>query len=193
MGAPVMDRRTASLRAAAGATHPCVPAEDFAASMRKLASGIVVVTTEVEGRPWGLTLSSVSSFSADPARISLSVNKTNVTARYIAERERFGVAILSDDKMALAADLAAPGKPKFIAEEKLCSPGPRFSLPAIDGALYNIECAVVFMVEAVDHVLVVADVVSARAGAHAETAGPLTYFDRTFGSFAVGDPEGGIV
>ena len=91
MGAPVMDRRTASLRAAAGATHPCVPAEDFAASMRKLASGIVVVTTEVEGRPWGLTLSSVSSFSADPARISLSVNKTNVTARYIAERERFGV------------------------------------------------------------------------------------------------------
>lgn len=49
------------------------------------------------------------------------------------------------------------------------------------------------MVEAVDHVLVVADVVSARAGAHAETAGPLTYFDRTFGSFAVGAPEGGIV
>ena len=179
-----VDRRAVQMRDAVGPALDCVQIQEFGASMRVLGSGVVVITSFVEGKPWGLTLSSVSSFSADPARISLSITKTNVTAMYIREHESLGVAILPDSKSALAAGLASPGKPKFIPDEHLYSaPGPVFGLPAIDGALFNLECRVVFHVEAIDHILIVADVVSARAGAMGDAPSPLIYFNREFGSF----------
>ncbi|WP_064257543.1 flavin reductase family protein [Rhodococcus sp. D-6] len=189
MTAPTDERRAAALRAATKPAPKCLAAPDFAASMRKLASGVVVVTTEVDGQPWGVTLSSVSSFSADPARISLSIKKTTATGAYIAEHEQFGVAILPHAMADLANALAAPGSPKFIPEEHLGEPSPTLTLPVIEGAIYNLECTVAYVVEAIDHLLVIADVVSACAGEHADTVSPLTFFDRTFGSFAAGNSE----
>jgi flavin reductase (DIM6/NTAB) family NADH-FMN oxidoreductase RutF len=187
-----VDRRAVQIRHSATPALDCVQKQEFASSMRVLGSGVVVVTSFVEGKPWGLTLSSLSAFSADPARVSLSITKTNVTAMYIREHESFGVAILPDSKSDLASGLAAPGKPKFIPDGHLQSaPGPVFGLPAIDGALFNLECRVVFHVEAVDHILIVADVVSARAGTQGDVPSPLIYFNREFGAFIPTRPEGG--
>ncbi|WLP88877.1 flavin reductase family protein [Gordonia sp. NB41Y] len=188
----VPDKRNALLWQGTGPVSDSVAAEDFRASMRKLACGVVVVTTLTDGRPWGVTLSSVSSFSADPARISLSVGKNTATAQFIVEQEKFGVAILSAEDEALARSLAAPGQPKFIPDEQLDRPSAELGVPVIAQALYNLECRVAYVVEAIDHLLVIADVITARIGAGATGVGPLTFYDSTFGSFTAAHSKGNL-
>lgn len=161
----------------------CIEAEVFGACMRRLGAGVVVVTSFVDGRPWGTTLSSCSAFSAKPARLSLSITKNNVTAAHIREHESFGVAIPGVVQEALASDLARPGRPKFIHDSWLGFQGPALGMPSIKGAPINMECRAVFHVEAIDHLLVVADIVSAAVN-HEGAGAPLMYYDRNFGSFA---------
>ena len=146
-----------------------------------LASGVVIVTSMVEGQPWGVTLSSLSSFSADPARIAFSIKRSTATAQSIAESGEFGVAILSAASVELAARQAAPGQPKFLAAEAVAGDGPLLGIPAIAGALYNLECKSVVEVEVLDHLLVVADVLSATTDATEESG--LVFFNRLFGTF----------
>jgi flavin reductase (DIM6/NTAB) family NADH-FMN oxidoreductase RutF len=149
--------------------------------MRALASGVVIVTSHVEGQPWGVTLSSLSSFSAEPARIAFSVGRATATAQSIAKTGEFGVAILSSASVELAARQAAAGQPKFLAAEAVQGCGPVLGVPAIAGALYNLECKSVVEVEVLDHVLVVADVLSASTSAADESG--LVFCNRLFGSF----------
>ncbi|PZU04278.1 MAG: hypothetical protein DI630_01970 [Gordonia sp. (in: high G+C Gram-positive bacteria)] len=169
------------MRTPATSVFDPIPATDFAESMRTLACGVVIVTTVVDGQPWGVTLSSLSSFSAQPARIAFSIKKATATAQSIAASGEFGVAILSSGSAELAARQAAPGQPKFLAAEAVQGAGPLLGVPAVSGALYNLECKSVVEVEVVDHVLVVADVLSASTQATDESG--LVFFDRTFGSF----------
>ncbi|SDU73110.1 flavin reductase family protein [Gordonia westfalica] len=159
-----------------------IPAADFAQSMRMLASGVVIVTSVVDDRPWGVTLSSLSSFSADPARIAFSIKQSTATAQSIAELGEFGVAVLSAESADLAARQAAPGQPKFLPDASVSGLGPLLGVPAIEGAIYNLECKSVLEVEVLDHVLVVADVLSATT--HTRDESGLVFFNQTFGEFS---------
>ncbi|GAA13020.1 flavin reductase family protein [Gordonia westfalica] len=147
-----------------------------------LASGVVIVTSVVDDRPWGVTLSSLSSFSADPARIAFSIKQSTATAQSIAELGEFGVAVLSAESADLAARQAAPGQPKFLPDASVSGLGPLLGVPAIEGAIYNLECKSVLEVEVLDHVLVVADVLSATT--HTRDESGLVFFNQTFGEFS---------
>lgn len=181
----LMDRRP-QLRMPQKQSHAPIAATDFAASMRMLASGVVIVTSFVDDRPWGVTLSSLSSFSADPARIAFSIVKSTATAQSIVGRGAFGVAILPSSAAGLAAQQAAPGQAKFLPDADVAGHGAVLGAPLVAGALYNLECRSVVEVEVHDHLLVVADVVSATAGCEEELG--LVYWNRALGSFA--HPEG---
>ncbi len=170
------------LRTVAEAAPEPIPASDFARTMRTLACGVVIVTSYVDERPWGVTLSSLSSFSADPARISFSIGRSTATAQSIAEQGSFGVAILAAGARDLAARMAAPGQPKFLPEDAIAGRGPVLGVPAVEGSLYNLECKSVFEIEVLDHLLVVADVVSATTNRTDESG--LVFWNRGFGSFA---------
>lgn len=169
-----------SIRSTAGVDP--VPATEFVRSMRMLASGVVIVTSMVDDQPWGVTLSSLSSFSAEPARISFSIKKATATAQSILELGEFGVAVLAADSAELAARQAEPGKPKFLPSDSVSGFGPKLGVPAIGGALYNLECKSVLEVEVLDHILVVADVVSATTDSTEESG--LVFFNREFGTFS---------
>lgn len=154
----------------------------FAGAMRALPAGVVVVTTLVEGRPWGVTLSSLSSFSAAPARVAFSILRTTATATHLQEHGTFGVSILRASAADLASRQAAPGQPKFLDEERLLPDlTPRFGLPRLTDALVNLECRVACEMEVLDHILIVADVLSMSEEVSAEPA--LVYVNRTFGRF----------
>ncbi|MGH2970263.1 MAG: flavin reductase family protein, partial [Solirubrobacteraceae bacterium] len=55
----------------------------FKAAMRVLAGGVVMVTTRVDGRPWGLTISSCCSLSAEPPQLLVSLGSQTVTCREV--------------------------------------------------------------------------------------------------------------
>ncbi len=62
---------------AAGTPDPAATGfapDAFRHAMRLLAGGVVVVTTRVDGRPWGLTVSACCSLTAAPPRVLVSLD-----------------------------------------------------------------------------------------------------------------------
>lgn len=159
----------------------------FKASMGTLASGVVIVTCQMDGRPWGLTVSACSSISADPPVVMVSLGLNTASTPAIREQGMFGVSVLGADGLAAAKAGAQPGAPKYIAEEHLINPDPRDPgsplTPAVRPGLAHLDCRVEQELVVNDHVVffgavqkVTGDVVSQQIA----DPSPLVYFNRKF-------------
>ena len=134
----------------------------FKDSMSRLASGVVIVTSFVDGQPWGLTVTACCSVSVEPPMFLVSLARPTASTTTILEQGRFGVSILDADGLDVAQAGAASGVPKYIGE--FCkasrlnedergrrSPTP----PEIAGSLAHLDCDVAEAFEVSDHVLFV--------------------------------------
>lgn len=150
----------------------------FRGAMGQLATGVVMVTTLVDGRPWGLTMSACCSISMDPPMLMVAPARTTVTARSIADGGRFGVSVLGASLIEVAKFGAAPGAPKFVAE--FCTDDVHhdmLSTPVVKGALAHVECELNESVAAGDHMVYIGRV----RGVVAEPCDtPLVYHDRGY-------------
>ncbi len=156
-----------------------IGAETFRRAMRRLAGGVVVVTTEVDDRPWGLTVSACCSLTAEPPRVMVSLDSRTVSCRAILASGSFGVALLGADQVDVARVCSAPGQPKFI-EELVDASRSELRAPVIGGALMHLDCQVEGTHAVGDHRLVVGRI-SDVVGRPDEAAGePLVYFERAF-------------
>jgi flavin reductase (DIM6/NTAB) family NADH-FMN oxidoreductase RutF len=152
----------------------------FKAAMRTLPSGVVMVTTRVDGRPWGLTISACCSLTLEPPQILVSLREATVSCREIVRSGRFGVSILGSRHKGLAKRGSAVGVAKFIdefCEAGECGP---VESPIISGALYHLDCAVADTYHASDHIVFLGLVTGALAGAGADSPEPLLYFNGGF-------------
>lgn len=148
----------------------------FKTGMARLASGVVMVTTMVSGRPWGLTVSACCSISVDPPLLLVSLNRKTQSWRAIKASRKFGVSILADSQMQLAERGAAVGNPKFVDE--FCDPAPgQIGSPRLREALCHFDCEVYATPEAGTHALIIGRVVQVTCAGPAD---PLIYFDRAF-------------
>lgn len=147
----------------------------FRATMTRLAGAVVLVTCELEGRPWGLTVSSCCSISVDPPRLMVSLSRHTISSRAICEGGRFGISILSAENLDAARYGAQSGQPKFV--DDFCGASLR-ATPRITGALGHVDCVVEQTIDIGDHVLIVGDV--RQADVEGEGGEPLLYFDRGF-------------
>jgi flavin reductase (DIM6/NTAB) family NADH-FMN oxidoreductase RutF len=167
-------------------THPLAHSTEqtpkFVEAMRVLASGVVILTVDVDGRPWGVTISSCSPLSAAPPRLVCSLRSNSTAAAAIATGTRFGINILSAAQAELAEASAKPGAPKFLDPQILIHRGdPQVATPQITDALYNLDCVVVSRSQIIEHDLVVGEVRWSRSGPHHD---PLLYFNRSFRALA---------
>ena len=158
--------------------HETVDAHSFIAAMARLASGVVMVTTTVEGRPWGLTVSACCSISVDPPLILVSLNRRTESAKAIRTKRMFGVSVLRDDQRELAQRGAAAGQPKFV--DDFCQPDPETPSPAISRALYHLDCTVEGDHDAGTHALLIGRVRRVIPGDLEDMDTPLLYFNRRF-------------
>ncbi|MDX6533961.1 MAG: hypothetical protein QOF68_1705 [Gaiellales bacterium] len=169
------------------ATSSLTRPDDFRQVMRHLATGVVMVTTEVDGRPWGLTVSACCSVSLDPPMLLVSVAERTATAGSVRASGRFGVSILGQGLLEVARFGSAPGAPKFVAP--YCVPpdrlGRRVLTPVVAGCLAHIDARVSTEVAAGDHVLYVGLVESVLT---AGSGDPLVYFDGAY--HGLGQPVG---
>ena len=106
-----------------------VTVDVFRHAMRKLPGGVVMVTTRIGDRPWGLTISSCCSMTADPPQILISLQKRTASYQQILHDGCFGIGILGPEHRFLAELGSRPGVAKFIEEhchdhtrERLASP-----------------------------------------------------------------------
>ena len=165
--------------------------------MSQLAAGVVMVTTLVDDRPWGLTMSACCSISMEPPLLMVAPARETVTARSIETSGRFGVSILGAGLIEVARFGAARGAPKFVAD--FCVPGPGGSevsrTPVVAGSLAHIDCEVSESVLAGDHMVYIGLV---RRVIVDISDVPLVYHDRDYhrlrpardgGLFFVESPE----
>jgi flavin reductase (DIM6/NTAB) family NADH-FMN oxidoreductase RutF len=139
----------------------------FRNAMGKFATGITVVTTEVNSEPHGMTANAFVSVSLNPKLVLVSIDKRAKILSKIQDSKKFAVSFLSADQETESM--------RFAGQLKEDSPYQfeRFGeLPVIKGALANMSCNLYNEVEAGDHILFIGEVTDLQVN----EGDPLLYF-----------------
>ena len=150
----------------------------FKLAMSHFPSGVTVVTTEYDGRPYGMTVASFASLSLHPPLVLVCVEKSVKTHDAIAAAGKFGVSILSSDQEDISARFASRADDKFAGIEMRRG---ELGVPLIAGALTTLECSVYDQLPGGDHTIFVGEVVSIRTS----EGSPLIYFRSGYGEMQI--------
>jgi flavin reductase (DIM6/NTAB) family NADH-FMN oxidoreductase RutF len=141
----------------------------FKQAMSHFASGVTVVTTEHDGRPYGMTVASFASLSLRPPLVLICIEKNVKTHDAIANAKKFGVSILSADQGEVSSRFASRMEDKFSGVEFTRGD---LGVPLIAGALTTLECEVHDQLPGGDHTIFIGRVIDART----REGVPLLYF-----------------
>ena len=147
---------------------------EFREVISHFASGVTIVTTLHDERPFGTTASAITSLSLEPPMLLVCMNKQSETGRAVAASGRFAVNILGATHADLAERFARKGGDKF--DGVPTSPG-QWGEPLFDEAVATLECLVTEQTAVATHYVFFAEVVSATA----RGGDPLAYFKGRFG------------
>jgi len=149
-------------------------ARTFRDAMAGLASGVAVVTARrTDGQPCGLVATSVSSFSAKPPSVLVSIGHSSRCHTALTESEAFGVHVLAADQEPLAHVFAGRGDDKFADVSWAWDD----DVPRIAGVLSYLRCRRSALFGMYDHSLLVGDV----TGGGVDDGEPLVYMARSMG------------
>ncbi|WP_174614334.1 flavin reductase family protein [Virgibacillus ihumii] len=125
----------------------------FRTAMGKFATGVTVITTEVNDEPYGMTANAFMSVSVDPKLVLISIDEKARMNNYVRKAGKFAVSILNEDQQDMSAYFAGQMK-----EHRSVSFDQFNSMPAIPGALVHLTCNVHDSVMAGDHTLYIGEV-----------------------------------
>jgi flavin reductase (DIM6/NTAB) family NADH-FMN oxidoreductase RutF len=157
---------------------PPVAPQEFIAAMGLAATGVSVVTTDGPAGRFGLTVSAVSSVSAEPPLVLVCINRKSPAAGAVAGNRVFAVNLLAASHMAYAETFSGrprAGNPFDFANHDWR--GGVTGLPLVAGATAAFECNTHDCLDAGTHRIFIGRVVAAHRG----EAAPLVYCNRAFG------------
>ncbi|HUP59922.1 MAG TPA: flavin reductase family protein [Thermoanaerobaculia bacterium] len=148
-----------------------MPIDDarFKLAMSQFASGVTVVTTEHDGKPYGMTVASFASLSLHPPLVLVCVEKSVKSHDAIAASGKFGVSILAQAQGEISGRFASKIENKF---EGVDVQRGELDVPLIAGAICTLACKVHAELPGGDHTIFVGEVVDAQTA----DAAPLVYF-----------------
>lgn len=148
-----------------------MPIDDagFKLAMSHFASGVTVVTTEVDGKPYGLTVASFASLSLHPPLVLVCIEKSVKSHEAILAAGKFGVSILGQNQAEISGRFASKVEDKFAG---IAVHRGELDVPLIDGAICTLECRVHEQLPGGDHTIFVGEVVDAQTSDGA----PLVYY-----------------
>ncbi|OLS38517.1 flavin reductase family protein [Bacillus sp. MRMR6] len=140
----------------------------FRSAMGKFATGITVVTTEVDGEAHEMTANAFMSVSLNPKMVQVSIDKRAKILNLIQQSKKFAISFLSEAQESESMRFAGQLKDDQVYSFE------RFGeLPVIKDALANIVCTVYKEVEAGDHILFIGEVTDLQVS----KGNPLLYFE----------------
>jgi flavin reductase (DIM6/NTAB) family NADH-FMN oxidoreductase RutF len=148
--------------------------------MRRFPTGVTIVTTVVDGQPYGFTANAFTSVSVEPPMVLICVNREASAHPMIARSSIFCVNILARDQVEIAkrfADHATradrfKGVPTHAAVT---------GAPVIDGVLAYVDCRLAEEHTAGTHTVFIGAVV----GSGATAGSPLGYFSADYQDFGL--------
>ncbi len=159
-----------------------ISADEFRAAMGAWPSGVTIITARAGDRIHGMTVSDFSGASLDPPLALVCASKTSHTTSMIQEGENFGVNVLRVEQDGLSNKFASK-KDEWSRFDDVETFETKTGAPLIADALVNLDCRLVAVHDAGDHLLCVGEIESAKVN----EGQPLLYFKGGYGRF---EPKG---
>ncbi len=140
----------------------------FRIAMGKFATGVTVITTEVDGEVHGMTANAFMSVSLDPKLVLISVGDKARMHDLIKRADKFAVNILSEEQKEMSMIFAGQ-----IKEERNVAFEDFEGTPIIKDSIVNLACNVYDAHEAGDHTLFVGEVLNLNV----QDGEPLAFFE----------------
>lgn len=146
----------------------------FRNAMGKFATGVNVITTEVDGEVHGMTANAFMSVSLDPKLVVISIGENASMLEKIRNSKKYAVNILSKDQKELSMLFAGQlNEHREVAFDWLAD------LPVIPDASTQIACEVVNEHVEGDHILFIGKVVDIHLS---ECSDPLLFYKGKYSS-----------
>lgn len=147
-----------------------VESPQFRQLLGQFATGVTILTARAkDGRPIGMTASSVASVSLQPPLLLVSVNQEHDMHAALHETQNFVLNVLAADQEALSRRFAADHPDRFSG---VGYKEGRFGVPVLDGVLAHIDCEKHTMVPGGDHTVFFGLVI----GGSVSNRSPLLYY-----------------
>ena len=159
-------------------TNPSIDPSTFRQAMRRLAGGVSVITVGSGADRTGFTATSVTSFSAEPPRLLVCVNREGSSWSTLSDYRSFGVNLLGAEQQDLADRFSGrtgeKGSARFFgAPWKTLVTG----APLLEGALAAIDCTVEEVIERESHAIVIGRIEAVDLGRWSD---PLLYWSGVY-------------
>ena len=137
--------------------------EDLRAVMRRVPTGVAVVTVDAAGQRVGLTVASLVTLSLEPPLVGFAVSRQAALHELLRESELFGVSLLADGQEHLAQHFArgVPPIAMWAGVEIEAGDGP----PLLSGSLGWLRGRVAAETPAGTHTVFTGEVLEALDGA----------------------------
>lgn len=128
--------------------------------MSCFATGVTIITVDLEGEVHGMTANAFTSVSLDPLLVLVCVDHSTRTHAHLHAKKRFGINVLCDDQRRISEYYARPERTHENAEAEA---GARFErtkhgTPMLHGSLAYLECRLHSSEPAGDHTIFIAEV-----------------------------------
>ncbi len=153
--------------------------DDYKKVLGSFATGVTIVTSRVGERVHGMTVSAFTEVSLDPPLVLVCADVTSNTQPLIAEGKVFAVNILARDQDDLSNRFASK-KDEDKRFDGLDYETGETGAPMIAGAVASLDCRVVAVHDAGDHVIYIGEVQDLRVS----DRDPLLYLRGSYGSFS---------
>ena len=143
-------------------TEPAFDVRSFRRVLGHFPTGVCVVTSQVDGAPVGMTVSSFNSLSLEPPLILFSIDGRTTGLSLWRKAKGYAVNMLAENQKDLSNRFAKSGSSKW--EATTYAEG-LFGAPLLPGVAAALECAAWATHAGGDHVLFIAEVKRFRTSA----------------------------
>lgn len=133
---------------------------EFRKAMGQFATGVTIITVDLEGEVHGMTANAFASVSLDPPLVLVCVDHSTRTHAHLHSKKRFGINVLGEDQRAISEYYARAERDHEHAEAEAGARFERTKLgtPMLQGSLAYLECRLNSAEVAGDHTIFIAEV-----------------------------------
>ena len=133
---------------------------DFRKAMGQFATGVTIITVDLDGEVHGMTANAFASVSLDPPLVLVCVDHSTRTHSHLHTKKRFGINVLGEDQRAISEFYARAARTheKAAAEAGARFDRTQYGTPMLHGALAYLECRLDSAQVAGDHTIFIAEV-----------------------------------
>jgi flavin reductase (DIM6/NTAB) family NADH-FMN oxidoreductase RutF len=154
-------------------------AAEFRRAMRRVPTGVTVVTSLKGGEPRGITVNAFSSVSLEPPSLLICINREARSYLFISTSRIFCVNVLAGDQRRLAEHFS--GKVRERQFVGICYTTDATGAPVLNGTIAHFDCEVAHEYLFGSHSILIGHVVSCAA----RPGSPLGYFNGGFHDFGI--------